>query len=397
MMTPDLHAKWLNYQKDSESLVIGSIFRNFTNVEQNSKFNLFYIEPSNDGRNDLSADFAYQVLNEIENRDESINSENINVRPYTSQYGLQGEVFSTFILKLNFSLDALYNLTSALFALFLIVLYSQYSNIFADIKFFPIFCFVISAVSPWTASIARNLYWVPFTWILPSIIALALWKVGSVYGRSILFVLLSLSVTIKSLCGYEFLSFIFLLSIIPFCYLFILKKEERKKIAKFIFLVLLFEFIGFCFAIVIHAGSRADTVWDGLQSIWELDVRRRTFGEANEFGLQYKASLEASIFDVIVKYIGSLPYLLLISISCILMVVTYIKSKSLYVRNIGVLSLLFILPPLSWYILAKAHSYIHTHINFVLLDFGFIPCLLLSVFTCVHFFWKSFLKKPSKL
>ncbi|MWV66231.1 hypothetical protein DCO58_00655 [Helicobacter saguini] len=45
------------------------------------------------------------------------------------------------------------------------------------------------------------------------------------------------------------------------------------------------------------------------------------------------------------------------------------------VRLCVVLIFVFALSPLSWYIMGKAHSYIHTHMNFILLYFGFIPTL----------------------
>lgn len=382
MFSPDLHAIWNNYQKDSESLVIGAIVENSSGLRQDSKLNLFYIQPSKT-QTDSSVDLAYSLLSQLSPQNAEIETDDVIVTPYSSQYGLQGIIFSKLYLDLNFSLESLYTLTSAIFALGLMILYSQYTSIFTNFKYFPFFCFFISAISPWTSCIARNLYWVPVTWILPSIIALIIWKTKNPFVQVLLFLSLTIAVTIKSLCGYEFLSFIFLLSVAPFCYLFFLRACDRKKILRFIFLILLFEFIGFCVAIIIHAASRADSIFAGLQSIWELDVKRRTFGEASLFGLQYKASLEASVFEVVWKYFGFLPYMFLIVSSCFLMIATYIKSKATCIKHLVLLSFVFLVPPLSWYILAKGHSYIHTHINFVLMDFGFVSSLLFSMAVCV--------------
>ena len=134
MFSPDLHAKWNNYQKDSESLVIGAIVENSSGLRQDSKLNLFYIQPSKT-QTDSSVDLAYSLLSQLSPQNAEIETDDVIVTPYSSQYGLQGIIFSKLYLDLNFSLESLYTLTSAIFALGLMILYSQYTSIFTNFKY----------------------------------------------------------------------------------------------------------------------------------------------------------------------------------------------------------------------------------------------------------------------
>ena len=51
-------------------------------------------------------------------------------------------------------------------------------------------------------------------------------------------------------------------------------------------------------------------------------------------------------------------------------------------RDLG-LFVAFIMPPLSWFILAKSHSYVHIHINFVLWYLGFAAAIIYISFAGV--------------
>ena len=53
------------------------------------------------------------------------------------------------------------------------------------------------------------------------------------------------------------------------------------------------------------------------------------------------------------------------------------KRKNCY-RDM-VMYIMFLVTTLSWIILGKSHSYIHTHINFVLWYFGFIQICLYEI------------------
>ena len=131
---------------------------------------------------------------------------------------------------------------------------------------------------------------------------------------------------------------------------------------------------------------RGDTILEGLQSIYELDVKRRTYGNPEAFAKSFRDSLSASPLAVIKTYIfawkteflkgipGSAFYILVI-LSVVTIFYEYYANHQNKARDAG-LFLAFLMPPLSWFVLAKAHSYVHTHMNFVLWYFGFAACIL---------------------
>lgn len=382
----NLHEKWSNYQADSERLVIGAIINDALQLE-NSSLNLFsislgHVKPEN------NPSYVYQeIIEQLINKKVVVTQSQLEATPYKSQFGLQGLFFAKLSPYLDYSLHSLHFLSSVLLAICLISLYYLYGCTLPNLYLFPYFCLFVSTISPWTSSIARNLYWVPFTWVLPSIIAILIYKARTWFKTILLLILLSTSVLIKSLCGYEFLSFIILLSIVPLIYVAFSQTEERKRVSTLIILIVLFELIGFAIALCIHAECRSGAILEGLENIWEFDVKRRTFGDAELFDSVYSDSLDSSILQVVWRYIGFGPYLFLIVLSCLILLLVYKKTKTPLVKNITMLTTLYLLPPLSWYVLAKAHSYIHTHINFVLMDFGFVPCLLFCIFICVKILW----------
>ena len=382
----NLHEKWSNYQADSERLVIGAIINDALHLN-NSSLNLFSISSEHIKPENTPSNIYQEIIEQLKNKQTVVTQSQVEATPYKSQFGLQGLFFAKVSPYLNYSLHTLHFLSSVLLAVCLIFLYYLYARTLPHLSLFPYFCVFVSTISPWTSAIARNLYWVPFTWILPSIIAILIYKARTRFTTILLFMVLSASVFIKSLCGYEFLSFIILLSIAPLVYIIFSQTESRKRVITLVVLIVLFEVIGFVIALCIHAECRSGTVLEGLKTIWEFDVRRRTFGEAELFDSIYSDSLNSSIFQVVWKYIGFGPYLFLIVLSCVMMFLTYKKTNSQLVKKIAILGILYLLPPLSWYVLAKAHSYIHTHINFVLMDFGFVPCLLFCIYICIKILW----------
>lgn len=53
----------------------------------------------------------------------------------------------------------------------------------------------------------------------------------------------------------------------------------------------------------------------------------------------------------------------------------FIKEKYFY----SFLYYVMLLAPMSWFVLAKSHSYVHTHMNFVLWYFGFIAIMIYMI------------------
>ena len=308
--------------------------------------------------------------------------------PYRSQFGLQGRVFhhiarymdyTTAILALNFLCSVC---SAAVFCLISIFLYKKYGGLLAG-------CFyIVFLLSPWIVNFARNLYWVEFTWFLPMATGLfCSIKISSKSCRILSYTLGWATIFIKSLCGYEYLTSIMLGMVI-----FLLTDwvaaliYGNKRHAQKIFFTILFLSIsaiaGFVCALCLHGNMVGNgDIGEGIKIILRGDALRRTNGASlADFGMEVWPSINASVWEVVKMYFQFSTEILtgiqgnLFPLLCILPVICFIhnilrgkqnwKDVSLYVVSF--------MTSISWFILAKAHSYVHTHMNYVLWYFGFV-------------------------
>ena len=130
------------------------------------------------------------------------------VNPYESQYGLQGRIFQHLSEYID-DLDTLrlYCALGTAFVLLCIVYLIQrkYNRLFAGIYY------MVFLLSPWVVNFANNMYWVEFTWFVPMLAGL--WcsmKTDSKKRRRGCYCLIFLSILIKSLCGYEYITTVML-------------------------------------------------------------------------------------------------------------------------------------------------------------------------------------------
>lgn len=113
-------------------------------------------------------------------------------------------------------------------------------------------------------------------------------------------------------------------------------------------------------------------------------LRRMVGGDTKDFDPVYAESLNANALQVIAKYLnwhspiivkfdfrGNFYVLLIINI--LLLIFAF---KGAQRRLLVAMFVVFALPAISWFVFGKAHSYIHTHMNFVLWYLGFIAVLL---------------------
>lgn len=314
-----------------------------------------------------------------------VEADAIALTPYLSQFGLQGMVFSELYRDLGGNLHRLYGLNSLAFALTIVALAFLYGRIFP--KTFTVLFFLTIVLSPWITSFARNLYWVPFSWFLPAVLAAAWFLAGSRRQRALYGGLLYLAFLAKCLAGYEYISSIILLAAAPFLYAFFQPGagQSRARAARGFCAVCLIGVAGFASALLIHAGLRGDTLLAGLRSIYELDVKRRTYGDPYAFGSELFAALSASPLSVLKTYILSwhtelVPFVPGLAFAALLLgaALALLYKWSLAAKDAAAeigLFVAFLLPPISWFVLAKGHSGIHTHINYVLWYFGFVATL----------------------
>ena len=325
---------------------------------------------------------------------------------YPSQIGLQGRAFRILarVFPYESAVTWFHLLTAAAMALVAVVILFLLNR-----KFGIGMAVVWGAVfllSPWIVQFARNLYWVEFTWFLPMSFGL----LCSVYADNKKIVGIScigvfLSVFLKSACGYEYITTVMMGTI-----LFLMAdagtalltdKKEFPEIFKRILLVGIAALLGFLAAVCIHAYIRADgDIWRGLCSIYEKNVLERTWGgNPEDFPESERASLEASALTVLKLYFH-FDTSLIMGISgklfgglCILSVLALFwriwKDKIRGEIDKSTLYMFFLLfsaflTSVSWFVLGKAHSYIHTHMNFVMWYFGFIQLL---IYIPLHMLW----------
>lgn len=313
-------------------------------------------------------------------------------QPYLSSYGLQGLVFSFAENYFKLSKNALHKTTSLILAVVIMILTLQLCHI-VNIPF-GISFFISVFLSPWITSFARNLYWCTFSWFLPAVMAFLLFLPLSRKKKLLTYMGFGLCMLFKMLMGYEYLSSIVLFSFAPFIYKFLTSnsQEEKIKYLKIIAILSLIVLASFGVALLIHAKALFGSYFDGLVNIFRIAMKR-TYGEAKDFSEVYIASLNASYGEVLKLYfkewqtdvITFLPgrYFLLSICASLVGGLLLIRIKAF--SKALILLLIYSLVPLSWFILAKPHSYIHTHMNYVLFYLGFISCIFYVFLLLIKF------------
>lgn len=365
------------FQKDSESLVIGSI------ITDKYKLNntLFGLQGIKELPTENYEEYK-RLLEDSNNTRETVD--------YKSQIGMQGRIFSFLYNKLHIPINILNMITAFILAIVLVnicrLLREKYGRLLA-LTFYITFL-----LSPWIVSFARNLYWVSFTWFLPLMFCLLLNKTKNI---KLYVPMIFLSVFFKCLCGYEYLSTI-LLTTISFMFVdFCINKNERKQILKLIFIVGSVSILAFSIVMCIHGAIRENgNILYGIEKIIEEDVMRGTIStNTDQFeDPSIKTSIKATYWEVIKKYFNfntdiliGIDGSLFVIMSIFAVVICLHKLRLTRENSIRDCSLYIIslISTLSWLILGKAHSYIHTHMNYVLWYFGYVQITLYIILRVV--------------
>jgi len=371
---------FFEFGKESEALVIGGIVADDFSLDKKGA-NIGFISKDDVFKYPKNKLDGYAVFSG------KTKNTKLVFAPYKSQYGVQGVVFSKIHRIFGFNgLYQLQSINSILLAIVVVSLFFLYRHIY-DNRFAVIFLITMLS-SPWIVSFARNLYWVPFLWFLPALLAAIMYLKKGVVVCSILLLGIVASVFIKSLAGYEYLSTITLFACSVFMVAPFFKTSDRDLPGNLRLFVLVFIacVIGFVCALLVHANMRGDTILSGLKNILEQDVKRRTYGDSSLFAPVYKASLESSPLAVIKTYVISwgtplvawLPGKLFKFLICFASIGILYKfsTKHITMKREAILLVFFFIVPASWFVLAKGHSYIHTQLNYVLWYFGFVQALI---------------------
>ena len=369
--------------RDSEILPIGSVMAALQGkTDNNQGFGLLGIQNV-----DVSSYDETEVLNDV-------NNTGYEFEVYKSQIGLQGHILimATKILKNGNAVVQLFKLINCFLFAFIILaisgeIYKRYGLNFA-ISFF-----LVSFSAHWNVDFSRNLYWLEYTWFIPLLLGLCLIN----YNKKKVFIypLFFISILIKCLCGYEFISVVMMGGIVFLIAEWFRDKVNRKEYTKDIIIVGLMSVFGFVAAYLIHAYACGNgDIANGLSfmktNLWgrRMSLMSSVVNGSDTILLE---SIKASVFSVLKMYMfagleGKLVSLFLFSaIICIIYQRKVLKRDNRF--EMYLLVGMF-LGAISWLVLAKPHSYIHTHINFVIWYMGFMQ-------TCMYIVLNTLLEKKN--
>ena len=310
------------------------------------------------------------------------------VTPYESQIGLQGKLLCA--LPQSLIVHDVIIFGKVIFAFFFGIIMTLICYGIAK-KYTPLFGLVfyfVVLLSPWMIGFSTNLYWAEFSWFLPMLIGLfCSIHIDSKKVRIFSYVAMFLAIAFKCACGYEYIStvmlggIVFLLTDLT-CALIEHKDKKRiKRLLSTTFFMGIAALLGFAVALVYHAYIRGNgNIYGGLRAIYFVDVCRRTYGDPSMFQDVYADSLNASPLAVVLRYLSfdtSLilgvvkeAFIPLILLSFFILVVRMTRKN--IDKQYLILYIWFGITAISWFVLGKAHSYIHTSMNFVMWYFGYM-------------------------
>ena len=379
-----LEKTWQEWQLVGQGRVLGSIVADTRGLNK-AYAGLGEVYSADGAPAELTPQFLTAETYRIEASPASFHD--IRFQPYRAQAGLQAMFYSHLHALGLSSLSMLQTVVAALTSLAITVLFLLYQRAF-NLRFALLFVACL-LLSPYFTTMGRNLYWSPYLFFLPAIAACWMYldrRPGAQVGALFL---VAFTMFLKCASNYEYLTSVTMLA----CAVFVVapyfssQSQPRPELSKAV-QVGLACVAGFILALLFHANMRGGgDVLVGLQDIYIQDIARRTFGDASQFTGETADSLRASVLDVLriyfyEKYPGRaemmMPgkvFLLMFGVALIGLLHKAVTRHPMFVRD-SLLLLAFLSVPLSWFILAKGHSYTQTHINFVLWFIGCMPALI---------------------
>jgi hypothetical protein len=336
--------------------------------------------------------------------------------PYESQIGGQGMVFSILDkivpLPLHPKVGFFHAIDSFLSAIALAAVILWFYMEFG----LPVGLFVLvsTILSQWLVVMGKNLWWSMWVFFLPMILVMYYLRQARNQNKRQMIIfgmIVFLGVFIKCFFnGYEFITTTLIMMMVPFVYYSI---ADRVSVRRFIGAFLIgvisaFAAILLSFAILIaQIASVEGTFQKGIDHI-VYSLEKRTYDNPDNLPAEYTTSLEASPGEVVLTYLDGIffdfnnyihtsnavlsaglfqvRYWYLIIAFAIFSALAFLdptrrKISGADPHKVALVSGLWvsILAPLSWFVIFKAHSFIHTHIDFVVWQmpftlFGFAVC-----------------------
>ena len=388
-----------NFQIDSESLVVGRLL--LSQNEGLSAHNGFLglLHPKTDNENTNIYSWQYSAYT---NNLEYTDYEGYFTQPAGNAF-LYYCLITPFSLKGKTALNLLYLFNSVLSALVLTAFLYWVKRLWG----FHIAIAVLVAIlfSQWMTLFGRNLYWIFWAFYIPFISSL--WYLEFRSGnRNIkqheIFLVLYISMVVKCLFnGFEYISSVLVMAMIPFVFYGIYNKWGWNLFVKR-FLTgsagALAAVLTVMFILTVQLSFEKGTWKDGIEYII-YSFSKRSFGEGEAYSDYIAFSLKSNLTDVLSVYFynniwnishwfGETFFNLFgrVQVRIIVLGLMVVSGYWLYglnkiktlageelKRKALILTLwVSISGPLSWIIIFKGHSFIHTHMNHIVWHFPFM-------------------------
>jgi len=367
-----------SYDGTAEQVVIGRMARSAADglTSENGDLGINYF-PSQDRSED------YETQRKFFENPELIHTLRPEWGPYPSQFGLQGHALSIieFVnpLPRKFRIG-FYRLLASLFAAGVLVWIADIlRRRFGWPAFFGFL--VPLALEPMFSALAPSLYFVVGLWFVPMAIAMVLADEDDPKRRARLIALAFLFMLAKMLCGYEFTPTVILAAAVG-CLLGAREFPDRlPRMLRDVAWIVGAGVMAFIVAAIVHAARLG-----GFAVIAQKAANRMT-GDAPALREQLIFGKFASISSVLSTYLDSNFIALIKSFGLVLALLTITAILSLLDgrlswhlgpdrRKLQILALAFlasIAAPLSWFVLGKAHAFVHPHIDLILWYVPTIP------------------------
>ena len=395
--------QWFNtHQRDTESLIIGRMVKS----RQDGIFSVGGLTGAG-----ITTNIQQEWIssNQIDNQYAAyLNRHSFDkFSPYMSQTGGQGIIFSLLDRRIPLSpqikLWSFYVLTALLSAIALTAIVGWFYEEFGG--WVAIFVVGSAVLSQWLTVFGKNLWWSLWAFYLPMIVVLYLLKRHRIPSNRqfIRFgILIFISVLVKCFInGFEYITTTLLMMMTPCIYYAVLDRWNRHQYLKWTLAAGLGSCVAIFFSVVIlcfQIGAAKDGFMDGVGHVlWSFG--KRTYAEPQDYPEVYAASLEAGTIGVVITYVNGIffdlnnylsitnpfisnfllkiRYAYLIVLFVVMSVLLFLRrKKTMAERRQHSIALIWttwfsILAPLSWYVIFKAHSYIHTHMSFLLWQMPF--------------------------
>ena len=381
-----------NFEKYSESLVIGKL-------AVAKKQGIFYKGGLTGRIMDVPKN-KNPILYQYELYTKQLEFNSKKYHTYNSQTGGQALFFASLdnILpfKKSINLKIFYIITSILssilLTLFLVWVAGMYDVLTAA------FALLFILLSPWITIFGRNIWWSLWSFYIPFITMLLCFNKESLRNIHIsyfrLFLISLMAMLAKCFfTGFEYITTTIIMALTPLLFYTIYQHWNLKKFIKRLFYVssgyisaILLSFVILAIQISYVKGS----IVKGFEHII-YSFGKRTSGDPSNFPEVYKDSLQSSYTGILKKYLTGKAYDFnsfihfggrhlwiidfreLIFIFIVFSILYYYILKRVSINDLNrskgkallITLWVSILAPISWFIIFKGHSYIHTHMNFI--------------------------------